>query len=251
VAAAAPTGDKAPREPEGTFHGDFVWEPPDDSPPLPRPTERFVVTAKAVEDATGRLPLRRGTHRDGWTWESLKQCVGNTAGATAFALVGTAMLAGDMPDDAALFARSGVQLALAKDGGTGVRPAVMGTVLRRLAVRVLVRAHVGTLRERLGARQFAVGHSRGVDQMHAALQIDSELAPAEVTRARDIANAHNSFSREAVAWLLERDPDLLHLLPAVELFMGEDAAELWYYGDSAGAPSEVFHMVWGGHQGTT
>ena len=91
--------------------------------------------------------------------------VSTEEGATAYAKVATLQLNGNMPAQAARFARGGVQLALEKDGGAGVRPAVMGTVIRRLAMRILVRAHVSVLRERLGCRQFAVGHSRGTDQM--------------------------------------------------------------------------------------
>ena len=114
---------------------------------------------------------------------------------------------------AAAWLRSGTQMALRKDEVGGVRPAVMGCGLRRVAARLLVRRLLPALRAFCEPDNFAVGTPSGCQQVLVALRADSEAAVLDALEALDLRNAHNSFCRRTVEWVLERDEGLAPLLP--------------------------------------
>ena len=189
-------------------------------------------------------------HREGWCWEASRDLAVLDAGATALAALMTAMLRGEVPPLAAAWLRSGTQMALRKDEVGGVRPAVMGCGLRRVAARLLVRRLLPALRAFCEPDNFAVGTPSGCQQVLVALRADSEAAVLDALEALDLRNAHNSFCRRTVEWVLERDEGLAPLLPMVRMFMGEAASALHYYGaDRSAPPLRTYMMCWGGHQG--
>jgi hypothetical protein len=234
--------------------GDHVFVPPDDSPPLPTSRRRRIrVTADMIQQALSRMPLRRGTHRDKFTWEFLRDMAFTGDVAEALAELVEVILNGECPPAAARWLRSGTQLGLLKDQGQGIRPAVMGCCLRRLAARVLMRRDRELVRKQVGPRQFGLAQ-RGTEQMFHLLEIDLCVFPDDVRRQLDIANAHNSFCRRYVRWLFERDEDLVDWVPVLDMLMGDAGLELYYYGGPPQAggdngPRRTFLMFWGGHQG--
>ena len=235
------------------FHRGHVFVPPDDSPPLERTlADQLVVTGEMVAAALSPIPRGKAGHRDQWFWETLADLCAQDGAREATASLLTVLLRGRLPPLARRFFRSGRQIPLWKEGRTGIRPAVVSSCLRRLAMRVLVRRDLAALRTRLAPQQFAVGVPGGAEQVHLAVQIELELLEAEMAlRQIDIENAHNSFDMEAAIWEMERDPALAEWAPAYRMLYtdmeGSVGGELWLYDDDGSA--SVTDMYWGGHQG--
>ena len=124
----------------------------------------------------------------------------------------------------------------------------MGCGLRRLAARTCVRRLRAALLKRVGAAQFGVAQAHGVAMAHRALSVDMQLLKEDATSVEDIENAHNAFCRKTARWAVERDTELQDMLPFLDLVMGDEAAELFYYG-SDGKLRRTFEMWHGGHQG--
>ena len=97
---------------------------------------------------------------------------------------------GEVPDDVMQILRTGHLEALEK-GVDEVRPIMMGSSLRRLALKGLCRARKKNVAEAAGENQYGVGRKGGANLMVKCLQAIAESKPTKAFIKVDIKSAFN------------------------------------------------------------
>ena len=108
------------------------------------------------------------------------------------------MISGGVPSSIRPFLFGGRLIALKKKDD-GVRPIVVGFVIRRLASKLISRYASAKLLDKLSPVQLGVGVARGMEAaVHATRQFVSELDPDSAVVKLDFRNAFNSIRRDII-----------------------------------------------------
>ena len=94
----------------------------------------------------------------------------------------------ELPDEVLHALRTGELVSLAKDD-TDVRPLLIGSTLKRLGLRALVRARKDNLKRAAGKDQYGVGREGGASLLVKSLQAQAELRPNAVFLKVDLKKA--------------------------------------------------------------
>jgi len=123
--------------------------------------------------------------------------------------------------------------ALRKPNGK-LRPIACGSVLRRLAARVLCAAFREEIQQACGRLQFAVGRWAGCEVVHKAISALSCASPLDVVLKFDCSNAYNSMPRRQIlAAVQQRAPCLT---PVVSAWLCRPTTHFFWGDGSKGLP---------------
>ena len=115
-----------------------------------------------------------------------------------------------------------------------LRPVARGSVLRRLAARVLCSTCKDQIRAACGGFQFAVGQQAGCERVHKTVSALTCASPGDVVLQFDCSNAFNSMPRQLILDAVRaRAPSLLH---AVSVWLSQPTAHLFWGESSRASP---------------
>jgi hypothetical protein len=126
--------------------------------------------------------------------EHLSVCKDNAEASDMLAKAIARIVLGEAPPSLIRALRTGELVALSKDAGD-VRLLLVGATLRRLGLRVLVRARRQQLAEAVGPRQYGVGRPDGAGLLYRSLLAQSELRPNAVFIKADASAAFQRMER--------------------------------------------------------
>ena len=167
---------------------------------------------QAITKLLTRLPRGTGAGPDSSRYEHWGGNVAAEIHIGPAATCMTAWLQGQAPDWAYCSQRGGRILALDKKDG-GLRPLVLCSVFRRIALRGLLAACKEEFSSMVGPSQFALGKRSGDVTMVKLLEAAAVIGPDRAVLSIDIRNAFGTMRRGWVqAALLRYAPDLAHLM---------------------------------------
>ena len=139
---------------------------------------------------------------------------------------------GTVPAAAVPLLRACRLVALAKPGGSDLRPIGMGDWLRRVASRAVLAQCSSALAAELAPLQLAVGVRGGCESAAKALQARLDSEPHLVLLSFDIKNCFNAVSRARLFRELAARPKLRQLLPLARLLYDGESS-MWYSCESS------------------
>jgi hypothetical protein len=173
------------------------------------------------------MPKKSAAHRDGWTWELLRD-----AAQTA-----------SMADLLRKFAEHFHPEERTSITDPALRPVTVGSVLTRFGCRVMVRMNrLAVTAELLLSHQFSFGINGGVQQVILACNVALEIKPSWLMLDLDSKNAHTFCSRDRLEEELELNVAYHYMLESFRALYGKTVTVQWHYGNGAGRPPTSFHM---------
>ena len=136
---------------------------------------------------------------------------------------------GHLPEGVLHTLRSGELVALAK-GANDVRPLLIGSTLRRLALRALARARKQQLADACGPNQYGVGRKGGASLLLKCLQAQAEKRPDAAIVKVDLKTAFQKLDREVAFQAMAAAEPLFE--PALRTWYSGEATHYWR--DAAG-----------------
>ena len=196
--------------------------------PAPSPTPEL---REQVEEEVLRLLLRpprlSAPGLLGTRHEHLAGCADDPETLKLLCEAVTCLAFGEAPDPVLSALRTGELVALCKDSSPDpeVRPLLVGSTLRRLGLRALVRVKKEQLREAAGDHQYGVGRKAGAQLLYKRLEVQAELRPDAVFLKVDLRAAFQTLERgPALQALSAKVPELSASLQA---FYGQSSTHLW------------------------
>jgi hypothetical protein len=174
---------------------------------------RNCIPLKAVTDAFSGMPKKSVVHRDGWTWQLLKDAAQTPSTATLLKNFAERFSNGVLPKDLWAYIASAMlypfHKKLPEERTSTMDPVLrfvtVGFVLTRLGNRVMVRMRWQVVAaEMLLSHQFSFGITGGVQPLIPACNIAFEINPSWLMLDLDTTNAHTFCSRD----MLEEEPEL-------------------------------------------
>jgi hypothetical protein len=135
---------------------------------------RNVIPLQAVSDAFSRMPKKSAAHRDGWTWELLRDAAQRPSTAAHLRKFAELFSNGALPKHLWTYLASALLYPFHKliledrvdPKKPALRPVTVGTVLTRFGCRVLVRmGRLAVAEQLLLSHQFSFGVNGGVQQV--------------------------------------------------------------------------------------
>ena len=166
---------------------------------------RNCIPLKAVTEAFAKMPKKSAAHRDGWTWELLRDAAQTPSTAALLRKFAEHFSNGALPQDLWAFLASALLYPFHKKlpeerisvTDPALRPVTVGSVLTRFGCKVMVRMkRVAVAAELLLSHQFSFGINGGGQQVILACNIALEINPSWVMLDLDSKNAHTFCSRE-------------------------------------------------------
>ena len=167
---------------------------------------------KEVENDVCRL-LRRPPKLSnpgllGTRLEHLAHCTDDPHALGMIAKVTAKVAFCELPDDVLQAMRSGEVIGLEKDAND-VRPLVVGSTLRRLALRALMRVKKEDITQAAGPHQYGVGRKGGANLLIKSLVAQTEVRPSAVFVKVDLKRAFQTLDRgQAFAEMALAVPDV-------------------------------------------
>ena len=124
-------------------------------------------------------------------------------------------------------------LALRKPNGK-LRPVACGSVLRRLAARVVCAVFWEEIQQACGKHQFAVGRKAGCELVHKAVSALSCASPQDVVLKFDCSNAFNTMPRQLILDAVRRRAP--GLMPVVSAWLCQPTEHLFWGVGGKGSP---------------
>jgi hypothetical protein len=175
-------------------------------PPTPQPTPNDHAGDNEDPSRLFQLllrtsPKRSGSGPDGWRFEHLKLLLSDPAALAAVSAVNDLIGAGCVPQQTSLLLAMARLIPLLKrgtvDAPEDVRPIAIGSALRRLAEKTLLRTHSEELQAHFLPHQLAVAVPNGTELGTKAVQVLLHARPTWGVLELDISNAYNTVSRAA------------------------------------------------------
>jgi len=207
---------------------------------------------KAITDAFSGMPKKLASHRDGWTWELLKDVAQTPSTAALLRKFVERFSNGALPQDLWAYLASALLYPFHKKlpeertsiTDPALRPATVGSVLTRFICRVMVRMNrLAVVVELLLSHQFSFGiNGGGVQQVIMACNIALEINPSWLMMDHDSKNAHSFCSRGRLDEELELNVAYHYILESFRALYGKTVTVQWYYRNGADRPATNFHM---------
>jgi hypothetical protein len=210
---------------------------------------RNCIPLKALTDAFSGMPKKSATHRDGWTWELLRDAAQNPSTAALLRKFVERFSNGALPQYLWAYLASALLYPFHKKlpeertsiTDPALRPVTVGSVLTRYGCIVMVRMNrLVVAAELLLSHQFSFGINGGVRQIIMACNIALEINPSWLIL--DSRNAHTFCSRDRLEEELELNVAYHYMLESFWALYGKTITVQWHYGNGADRPAIVFHM---------
>jgi len=214
-------------------------------------TTKNQIPLKAVTDAFTRMPKLSAAHRDGWTWELLRDAASRPSTAALLRKFTERFSNGDLPKFLWTYLASAIMHPFHKKlpeertsiTDPALRPVTVGSVITRFGCRVLVRMNRLAVAENLLlSHQFSFGIKGGVQQVILGINLSLQLNPSFVEIDLDLKNAHTFSSRDKTEEELESDIIYHYLLEVFKSLYGKTATPQWHYGEGPDRPPTSVHM---------
>jgi hypothetical protein len=170
------------------------------------------IPQKAVSEAFSGMPKKSAGHRDGWTWELLRDAAQQDSTSSLLRSFAEHFSNGDLPKHLWAYLASVLMYPFHKKmpeeriplADPALRPVTVGSVLTRFGCRVLVRMNRLMVAEQLLlSHQFSYGVKGGVQQVILACTLALQLNPGHLLLDLDSCNAHTFCSRDKLEEELE------------------------------------------------
>ena len=158
------------------------------------------------------MPTKSAAHRDGWTWELLRDAAQTPSTASLLRKFAELFSNGALPENLWAYLASVLLYLFHKKlpeertlvTNPALRPVNVGSVLTRFRCRVMVRMNgMAVATELLLSRQFSFGINGDVQQVIMACNVTLEINPSWLMLDLDSKNAHTFCSRERLEEELE------------------------------------------------
>jgi hypothetical protein len=199
----------------------------------------------AIAEAFSKMPKKLAAHRDGWTWELLRDAVERPSTASHLRKFTELFSNGALPKNLWTYLAYALMYPFHKfmleertdPKDPALRPVNVGSVLTRFGCRVLVRMHrLAVATQLLLSHQFSFGINGGVQQVIMGCTIALQVHPSFVQIDLDLRNAHTFCSRDRVEEELESDIIYHYLLESFKALYGKTVTPQWHYGDGPDRP---------------
>ena len=203
--------------------------------PPPTPTDDFrTAVANEARKLLRRPPRLTAPGLLGTRLEHLQHCTDDPDTLELLVKVLVMIAFGRLPDVVLQALRSGELVATEKGDGD-VRPLLVGSTLRRLALRALARARREQLSEACGPNQYGVGRKGGANLLLKCLKAQVEKRPDAAVLKVDLKTAFQKMEREeAFQAMADAVPDVE---PALRTWYSGQATHFWK--DAAGRYEKV------------
>ena len=157
------------------------------------------IPAKALSEAFSGMPTKSAAHRDGWTWELLRDAASRPSTAALLRKFAEHFSNGALPKDLWTYLASALMYPFHKKlpeervstSDPALRPVTVGSVITTFGCRILVRMNRLAVAEGLLlSHQFSFGIKGGVQQVILGITLSLQLNPDFVEIDLDLKNAH-------------------------------------------------------------
>ena len=188
------------------------------------------IPVKAVTDAFSGMPKKSAAHRDGWTWELLRDAAQTPSTVALLRKFAEHFSNGALPQDLWAYLASALLYPFHKKlpeertsiTDPALRPVIVGYVLTRFGCRVMVRMNrVAVASELLFSHQFSFGINGGVQQGIMACNIALEINSSWMMLDLDSKDAHTFCSREKLEEELELNVAYHYMLETFRALYGK------------------------------
>jgi len=183
-----------------------------------------------VAEAFSKMPKKSAAHRDGWTWELLRDAAQRPPTASHLRKFTEQFSNGDLPKDLWTYLAAALMYPFHKlmheervdPKDPALRPVIVGSVLTRFGCRILVRMNrLVVAAQLLLSHQFSFDINGGVQQVILGCTIALQVHPSFVQIDLDLRNAHTFCSRDRVEEELESGIIYHYLLESFRALYGK------------------------------
>jgi len=184
----------------------------------------------AISEGFSKMPKKSAAHRDGWTWELLRDAAQKSSTATLLRKYTELFSNGALPSNLWTYLASALMYPFHKlmleeridPKDPALRPVTVGSVLTRFPCRVLVRMNrIAVASQLLLSHQFSFGINGGVQQVILGCTLALQVHPSFVQIDFDLRNAHTFCSRDRIEEELESDIIYNYLLESFRALYGK------------------------------
>jgi hypothetical protein len=209
------------------------------------------IPLSAISDAFSKMPKKSAAHRDGWTWELLRDAAQRPSTASHLRKFSEFFANGALPSKLWTYLASALMYPFHKlmleeridPKDPALRPVTVGSVLTRFGCRVLVRMNrMAVATQLLLSHQFSFGINGGVQQVILGCTLALQVHPSFLQIDLDLRNAHTFCSRDRIEEELESDIIYNYLLESFRALYGKSVTPQWHYGDGPDRPPTSCHM---------
>jgi hypothetical protein len=220
----------------GTKHSHIEAYIPKIKPP------RNCIPLKVVTDAFSGMPKISAAHRDGWTWELLRDAAQTPSTASLLRKFAERFSNVALPENLWAYLASALiypfHKKLPEERTSVTYPALrlvtVESVLTRFGCRVMVRMNkMAVAAELLLSHQFSFGINGGVKQVILACNVALEINPSWRMLDLDSKNAHTFCSRERLEEELELNVAYHYMLESFRALYGKTFTVQWHFGNGA------------------
>jgi hypothetical protein len=174
------------------------------APPSTYKSAFVPISLKAVIDAFTRMPKKSAPHREGWTWELIRDMAGRPSTSGLLRNFGELFVNGDLPKPLWKFLSSAIMIPFHKLAqmerrllaDPRLRPITIGAMLTRFSARSVIRMkRKGIVEVLLRSNLFSYGVPGEVQQVIMVCTVALQTNPTWVLGQFDLRNAHTDCSR--------------------------------------------------------
>ena len=198
------------------------------------------IPLKAFTDSFSGMPKKSAAHRDGWTWELLRDAAQTPSMAPLLQKFTEHFSNRSLSQDMWAYLASTLLYPFHKKlpeertsiTDPALRPVTVGSVLTRFDCKAMVRMNkVAVAAELLLSHHFSFGINGGVQQVILACNVALEFNPSWVMLDLDSKNARTFCSRERLEEEHELNVAYHYMLESFRALYGKTVTVQWHFGN--------------------